>query len=84
MEILKEVYGDELYEKAKAALDAYNRAEANKEKQIKLGNLASGEYVNKLKLEDVTNQLTGKQSELDAANRLIEDLKKGMVWYKKS
>ena len=77
MEFLKEVFGDELYEKAKAALDAYNGAEANKEKQIKLGNLASGEYVNKLKLEDVTNQLTGKQSELDAANRLIEDLKKG-------
>lgn len=77
MEFLKKVFGDELYEKAKAALDAYNGAEENKEKQIKLGNLASGEYVNKLKLEDVMNQLTGKQSELDAANGLIEDLKKG-------
>ena len=77
MEFLKEVFGDDLYEKAKAALDAYNGAEVNKEKQIKLGNLASGEYVNKLKLEDAMNQLTGKQSELDAANRLIEDLKKG-------
>lgn len=77
MEFLKEILGEELYEKVKAVLDTHNGAEGNKEKQIKLGNLASGEYVNKLELDDAVNQLTGTKSELEAANNLIEELKKG-------
>lgn len=77
MDFLKSVLGDELYSQVADKINAYNGDEANKDKQIKIGNLGSGEYVSKLKLDDVTSQLTGKQSELDAANGLIEELKKG-------
>lgn len=77
MEFLKSILGDDLYAQLAEKVNAYNSNEANKDKQVKIGNLGSGEYVSKLKLDDITNQLTGKQSELDAANGLIEELKKG-------
>lgn len=77
MEFLKAILGDELFKQVSEKINAYNGDEANKDKQVKIGNLGSGEYVSKLKLDDVTSQLTGKQSELDAANGLIEELKKG-------
>lgn len=77
MDFLKAILGDELFSKVSEKINAYNGDEANKDKKIKIGNLGSGEYVSKLKLDDVTGQLTSKQSELDAANGLIEELKKG-------
>lgn len=77
MEFLKAILGDELFSQVSEKINAYNGDEANKDKQIKIGNLGSGEYVSKLKLDDAMSQLTGKQSELDAANGLIEELKKG-------
>lgn len=77
MEFLKAILGDELYAQVAEKVNAYNGNEANKDKQIKIADLGSGEYVSKLKLDDVTGQLTGKQQELDAANGLIEELKKG-------
>lgn len=77
MEFLKEIFGDELYAQVKAKLDAYNGAEENKDKQIKLANLAGGEYVSKLKYDDLQTMLDGKGKELDSANGLIEELKKG-------
>lgn len=77
MEFLKAILGDELFQQVSEKINAYNGDAANKDKQVKIGNLGSGEYVSKLKLDDITNQLNGKQSELDAANGLIEELKKG-------
>ena len=77
MEFLKEIFGDELYKQVKTALDAYNGAEEHKDKQIKLGNLASGEYVSRLKYDDLQALFDGKGKELDSANTLIEELKKG-------
>lgn len=77
MEFLKEIFGDELYKQVKTALDAYNGAEERKDKQIKLGNLASGEYVSRLKYDDLQALFDGKGKELDSANTLIEELKKG-------
>lgn len=77
MEFLKAILGDELYAQVAEKVNAYNGNEANKDKQIKIADLGSGEYVSKLKLDDVNGQLTSKQSELDAANGLIEELKKG-------
>lgn len=76
MEFLKEIFGDEIYNQVKEKLDAYNGDEANKDKQIKLGNLASGEYVGKGKFDALNELLTGKQTELDTANNLINQLKK--------
>lgn len=77
MEFLKAIFGDELYKQAKAALDAYNGDEANKDKQVKLVNVANGDYVSKLKYDDLNTLLTSKGDELTAANTLIEELKKG-------
>ena len=76
MEFLKEIFGDEIYNQVKEKLDAYNGDEANKDKQIKLGNLASGEYVGKGKFDALNELLEGKQTELDTANNLINQLKK--------
>lgn len=47
MEFLKTILGEELYKQVETALNTYNGDEANKDKQIKLANLASGEYVGK-------------------------------------
>lgn len=77
MEFLKEILGEELFKQLEAAINTYNGNEANKDKQVKLANLGAGEYVSKLKYDDIAQQLTGKQTELDTANGLIADLKKG-------
>ena len=76
MEFLKEVLGDELYAQVESKLTEHNGSDANKEKQIKLGNLGGGEYVAKGKYESVTADLASKQSELDKANGLIAEMKK--------
>ena len=76
MEFLKEVLGEELYAQVAEKLNAHNGNEANKDNQIKIGNLGKGEYISKDKYEALNGQLTGKQTELDTANGLIAELKK--------
>lgn len=78
MEFLKAIFGDKSLTLAEfeQAVNAHNGAEANKENQIKLANLGGGEYVGKGKYDALSEQLTGKQTELDTANQLIEQLKK--------
>lgn len=77
MEFLKEILGEELFEQFEKAVNAYNGNEANKDNQIKLANLASGEYVGKGKFDALQAQLDSKTGELDTANGLIAELKKG-------
>lgn len=77
MDFLKGILGDDLYKQIETAINAYNGNEANKDKQIKIANLGSGEYVGKGKFEALNDQLKGKDSEIAAANALIADLKKG-------
>lgn len=77
MEFLKEILGEELYKQFETAVNAYNGSEANKDKQIKLANLGGGEYVGKGKYEALQALLDGKTTELDTANGLIAELKKG-------
>lgn len=77
MEFLKEILGEELYKQFETAVNAYNGNEANKDKQIKLANLAGGEYVGKGKYDALQALLDGKTTELDTANGLIAKLKKG-------
>lgn len=77
MEFLKEILGDALYAQFEQALNAYNGSEANKDKQVKLANLSSGEYVGKGKYDALQAQLDGKDTELTTANNLIAELKKG-------
>ena len=80
MEFLKEILGDDLFKQIEEKINAHNGNEANKEKQIKLANLESGEYVGKGKydseLEKLNQLLSSKTSELETANKLISDLKK--------
>ena len=75
MEFLKGVLGEELYNQFMAKLEAYNNDEKNKDSQIKLANLTSGEYVGKGKYEALQATLTSKESELSKANDLITQLK---------
>lgn len=77
MEFLKTILGDELYAQFSEKLNAYNGNEENKDKQIKLANLAGGEYVGKGKYDALQALLDGKTNELNTANGLIDELKKG-------
>jgi len=76
MEFLKELLGEELYSQLEAKINEHNGNEANKDKQVKLENINSGNYVSKLKYEDLVSQLSGKDTELASANELIAQLKK--------
>jgi len=81
MEFLKELLGEELYAKVAAKLEEHNGKDENKEKQIKIANLGSGEYVGKGKydseIEKLNTLLSTKNAEIETANKLIGDLKKG-------
>ena len=80
MDFLKEILGDELFATVEAKINEHNGNDANKEKQIKIGNLGSGEYIAKGKhdseLEKLNTLLSSKTTELDTANQLIAGLKK--------
>lgn len=77
MEFLKEILGEELYSQLVEKINAHNGNEANKDKQIKIGNLGTGEYVGKGKYEALQELVNGKETELKSANDLIAELKKG-------
>lgn len=81
MEFLKSILGEELFSQVESKLNEHNGNEANKENQIKLANLGGGDYVAKGKhdseIEKLNTLLSGKSTELDNANGLIEQLKKG-------
>lgn len=77
MEFLKAILGEELYKQVEAAVNAYNGNADNKDKQVKLANLGSGEYVGKGKYDALDALLKGKETELTTANGLIAELKKG-------
>lgn len=77
MEFLKAILGEELYAQVAEKLNAHNGNEANKDNQVKLGNLGSGEYVGKAKYDALETLLNGKTTELETANGLITELKKG-------
>ena len=76
MEFLKEILGDALYAQVEQAMNAYNGNEANRDKQVKLANLSTGEYVGKGKYDALQAQLDGKDTELTTANNLIAELKR--------
>lgn len=77
MEFLKELLGEELFAQLESKINEHNGNEANKDNQIKIGNLGSGEYVGKGKYDALNELLKGKDAELTTANGLIAELKKG-------
>lgn len=78
MDFLKLLFGDKAltYAELEQAINAHNGNEANKDNQIKIGNLGGGDYVSKAKHDALQALLDGKTTELDTANGLIADLKK--------
>ena len=79
MDFLKAIYGDKAltFDEFAQAINAHNGNEANKDNLIKLANLSSGEYVSKAKHDALQALLDGKNTELESANGLIAELKKG-------
>ena len=79
MEFLKTLFGDKAltFDELVQVINSHNGNEANKENQIKIANLGSGEYVGKGKHDALAESLKGKEAELLSANELIAELKKG-------
>ena len=77
MNFLREILGEELYSQVESKVNEYNGNEANKDKQVKIGNLGTGEYVGKGKYDALQELVNGKETELKSANDLIAELKKG-------
>lgn len=77
MEFLKEILGEELFAQLEKAINEHNGNEANKDNQIKIGNLGKGEYVAQGKYKALEDMLKGKETELTTANGVIAELKKG-------
>ena len=77
MEFLKELFGGKpmTFDELVQAVNAHNGNEANKDKQIKIGNLGTGEYVGKGKYDALQELVNGKETELKSANDLIAELK---------
>ncbi len=77
MEFLKTIFGDKAltYDQMTEAINVYNGIEANRNNQIKIGNLGGGDYISKAKYDALQQLFDGKNAELDSANALIADLK---------
>ena len=76
MEFLKAILGEELYSQLEKAINEHNGNEANKDNQIKIGNLGKGDYVATGKYNALQEALNGKDAEIANANNLIAELKK--------
>ena len=76
MEFLKAILGDELYQQVAEKINAFNGDEANKDKQIKLADLGSGEYVSKGKYSTLEAENQTNATKLSEANTLIAQLQK--------
>lgn len=74
MDWLKEILGEELFNKFVEKINAHNGDEKNK--KIKIANLETGEYIGKGKYEALETEHNSKIAELNAANKMIEDFKK--------
>lgn len=75
MEFLKDVLGDEVFLQVKTKVEEYN--EKNKDNEIKIANLSSGEYVGKGKYDSLSADYKNIDEKLKQANILISELQKG-------
>ncbi len=75
MEFLKEILGEELYSQVNEKVNSYNSDEKNKDNQVKIGNLGSGNYVGKEKFDAKETEITGLKEQLKNANAEIQSYK---------
>lgn len=75
MEFLKSILGDELYSQVETKVNEHNAAEGNKDKQVKLVNINSGDYVSKDKYMTLKTQADGLDKQLKEANTEIQSYK---------
>ncbi|QHI72894.1 phage scaffolding protein [Aminipila terrae] len=75
MEFLKEILGEK-YAEFEKLINDYNVKPENKEKQIKLADLGTGEYVGKGKYSTMETDNNNLKEQLKTANGTIETLKK--------
>lgn len=77
---LKDVLGEALYKQVQAKIDEQNSKEEDKLKHVRFADLSEGNYISKEKYDSETERLngliTGKDTEIGNANKLIEELKK--------
>ena len=76
MEFLKPILGEDLYKQVETKVNEYNTKTENKEKQIKIADLGTGEYVSKNKYDTLQTDLENTKTSLESANTTIADLKK--------
>ena len=59
---LQELLGEELFSQVQAKLDEVNAKETDKLKHVRYADLSEGNYVSKLKYDDIAGQLEGKET----------------------
>lgn len=72
MEFLKEILGDELYSQVSEKINSYNSDEKNKDNQVKIGNLGSGNYIGKDKFDTKETEIAGLKEQLKTARDTIK------------
>lgn len=76
MEFLKELLDDELYAQVENAIKTHNEKPENKDKQVKLANLRTGEYVDKSKYDSLAAEKVNLETQIKTLNTTIGELKK--------
>ena len=76
MEFLKAILGEALFTQFEQAINEHNGKPENAEKQVKLADLGSGEYVSKGKYSTLEAENQTNASKLTEANNLIAQLQK--------
>lgn len=77
MDWLKAILGDELFSQLEKAINEHNGKPENKDKQVKLADLGTGEYVSSEKYKSLETDKGSVAEQLKTAQGLIEELKKG-------
>ena len=78
MEFLKAILGDEVYAQLEKAITEHNIKPENKEKQVKIADLGTGEYVSSEKYKSLETDKGSVAEQLAKANELIEQQMKVM------
>ena len=76
MEFLKDILGEDLYKQVSDTVNAYNGKPENKEKQVKIADLGSGQYVDKGKYDTAVAEKENLAGQIKTLNTTIGDLKK--------